>query len=86
MNSSSHAVDSTLPNQLALMKVMASSVLNPTISVELISQKASGPMRTVLRTEDDRPVLTCRGGTSERYFGVWTRYQSEIGHYSHKYR
>jgi Zinc knuckle len=43
---------------LALMKAMASSVPSPSLPDEVVSQKASGPMRTVLRTEDDRPILT----------------------------
>ena len=43
-------------NPLALMKAMASSV--PSVPSESISQKAAGPMHTIVKTDDGRPMLT----------------------------
>jgi hypothetical protein len=47
--------DSNPMSPLALMKAMASSV--PPASQEVVSQKASGPMCTILKTDDGRPIL-----------------------------
>jgi hypothetical protein len=43
---------------LELMKAIVSSIPNPNISSNVIARNASGPMRTILRTEDNRPILT----------------------------
>jgi hypothetical protein len=41
------------------MKAMASSVVTSAVDKpDKVQQKISGPMHTVLRTKDDRPILT----------------------------